>query len=157
MPIAFQISALAAEPFRYLFSMHEDALAALSAKRCVADEYPGYPCRVSLEDAAVGETLILLPFIHHETASPYRALGPIFVREGAEQAKLGVGEVPEVVRRRLMSVRAYSADGLMRDADVADGGEVETLIGRLFADPHAAYLHLHNARPGCYSCLVERV
>jgi len=27
----------------------------------------------------------------------------------------------------------------------------------MFADPKIAYAHLHNARPGCYSCRAERV
>ena len=36
------------------------------------------------------------------------------------------------------------------------GREVETAIEKLFADPRAAYLHLHYAAPGCYAALVDR-
>ena len=60
------------------------------------------------------------------------------------------------MRRRLLSVRAYDAAGTMTDADVVEGTELEGTVTRLFADPAVAYLHLHNARPGCYSCRVDR-
>ena len=156
MPIPFQISALPAEQFEHLFSMSDAQLAESGAARCVADAKPGYPCRVSLRDAALGETLILLPFVHHETASPYRASGPIFVRQGAAQARLRANEVPDSVRGRLLSVRAYDANGVLVDADVTEGQALESVIDTLFADSQVAYLHLPNARPGCYNCRVDR-
>jgi len=157
MSVSFQISALPAEQFRDLFALNEDALARLGAKRCVADTVPGYPCRVSLRDAEVGEELILLPIVYHNVNSPYRASGPVFVCAGAEQARPGVSEVPNSVRQRLLSVRAYDALGFLVDAEVIDGQQLETLVEKFFADNQMAYLHLHNARPGCYSCRVDRV
>lgn len=157
MAIFFQISALAAEQFQPLFALADAALAEIGAKRCLADAHPGYPCRVSLADAEVGETLLLLPFLHHETPSPYRASGPIFVRQGAMQAQSAVNEVPDSVRRRLLSIRAYAADGELLGAEVTEGEALETVIEAFFADPEVAFLHLHNARPGCYSCRVDRV
>jgi hypothetical protein len=117
---------------------------------------PGYPCRVSLEDAEPGERLLLLTFEHHGVDSPYRASGPIYVREGAVQADPAVNEVPLQLRRRLLSVRAYSAAGMMRDASVVEGKDLEGAVETLFADPKVAYLHLHNAIPGCYAARVER-
>ncbi len=156
MPIDFQITALPVEPFQPLFQMTDAELAERGAKRCIADASPGYPCRVSLEDAAPGETLILLPFAHQATDSPYRASGPIFVRVGARQARLGVNEVPEAVRRRLLSVRAYDACEFMVDAEVTEGAALEEVIEQFFADNQVAFLHLHNARPGCYACRVDR-
>jgi hypothetical protein len=97
-----------------------------------------------------------LPHRHHDVASPYRAAGPIYVREQAERAQPAVNEVPDAVRRRLLSVRAYDHAGFMVDADVTEGSELEGAIDRFFADPKVAYLHVHNARPGCYSCRVDR-
>jgi hypothetical protein len=44
----------------------------------------------------------------------------------------------------------------MLDAQVAPGTELEALIGRLFADPAVAWLHLHHARRGCFACRVDR-
>ena len=156
MSIPFQISALPMEQFTALFDLSDDELAQRGARRVVADSKPGFPCRVTLEDAEVGETLILLPFTHHETASPYRASGPVFVRVGAMQARPAVNDVPDSVRRRLLSVRAYGADGTLVDADVVEGKQLKFLVETFFGDERIAYLHLHNARPGCYSCRVDR-
>ena len=84
------------------------------------------PCRVSLRDAAVGETSILLHYPHQTAAtSPYRASGPIYVREGVTEAASFVNHVPAQQRIRLLSVRAYDADGIMVDADVTPGEDLE--------------------------------
>jgi hypothetical protein len=157
MRTAFQIVALPLEPFAPLFELDDDVLGQRGAHRCVADAKPGYPCRVSLVDAEPGERVILLPHQHHDVASPYRSSGPIYVREHAKRARPVVNEVPDAVRRRLLSVRAYDAAGFMVEAEVTEGAELEGAIDRFFADPKVAYLHLHNARPGCYSCRVDRV
>ena len=153
----FRIRALDAETFAPLFALADSELAARGILRVVADEKPGFPCRVSLADAEVGETLLLLHHLHHDVPGPYRASGPIYVRERALAATPAPGEVPVSVRGRLLSFRAYDAAGLLRDADVAEGRELESVVARLFADPSVAYLHVHNARPGCYSCRVDRM
>ncbi len=153
---SFQISALAAEQFAPLFALSDDALAEIGAKLYIADANPGYPCRVSLQDAEIGDALLLLPFIHHETSSPYKASGPIFVRRGVVQAQPAVNEVPDSVRRRLLSARAYDAEGRLVSAEVAEGAGLEAIMETFFADGKVAFLHLHNARPGCYSCRVDR-
>ena len=152
----FQILALPRDEFAPLFALADAQLQARGGKRCIADRKPGFPCRVSLEDAAPGESLVLIPFTHHSADSPYRASGPIFVREMARQASLGVNEVPEQLRVRLLSVRAYDSQGVMRDADVVDGRQLESVVGGLLSDPLVQYLHVHFARPGCYACRVDR-
>ena len=157
----FSISGLPAEPFQSYFAMSDAELHANGARRMIATEadlglMP--PCRVSLRDAEVGETSILLHYPHHTSAtSPYRASGPIYVREGVTQTAGFVNHVPAQQRTRLLSVRAYDADGIMVDAEVAPGDELETLIGRFFARDDVAFLHAHNARRGCYSCRIDRV
>lgn len=153
---SFRISALPAEGFAPLFRLGDAELAARGMRRVVADERPGYPCRVSLVDAEVGETLILLHHVHHDVPGPYRGSGPIYVRERAATAAPAPGEVPALVRDRLLSLRAYDGEGLLRDAEVAEGRDLERVVARLFADPAVRYLHVHNARPGCYSCRVDR-
>ena len=155
MSVPFRISALPLEPFAAMFSMDDAELARHGARRRVAQEKPGYPCRVSLEDADIGENLILLTFEHHGADSPYRASGPIYVREGAVQVFPDVDGVPLQLRSRLLSVRAYSAKGMMRDATVVEGSMLEDAIAGCFADPKVAYLHLHNAKPGCYAARVD--
>jgi hypothetical protein len=123
----------------------------------VVDEKPGFPCRVSLADAEVGETVLLVSFTHHDVRSPYRASGPIFVRRNAATARPAANEIPLMFRHRMLSIRGYDAAGMMVGADVVDGSELEGAIRRLFADESVNYLHIHNARPGCYNCRVVRV
>ena len=156
MSDSFQIIALPAEPFEALFAQSDAELQKIGARRVVVVEKPGFPCRVSLVDAEVGETVILTPFVHHDVASPYRASGPIFVRGVAKTTRLAVNEVPGMFRHRTLSVRAYDGAGMMMDAAVVNGREIETLIRRLFADESVSYLHIHNAGPGCYNCRVAR-
>jgi hypothetical protein len=154
---SFRLVGLAAENFEPFFAMHTDELAALGARRVVADAPNAFPCRVSLVDAEVGEELLLLPFEHLSTGSPYRASGPVFVRRRAQRAVLEPGAIPPYVARRLMSVRAYDASDMMRTADVCEGENAREVIDRQFADGAVAYIHLHNAKRGCFSCRAERV
>lgn len=154
--MSFRIHALPLEEFSPLFALSDEDLRARDIRRVVADGRPVYPCRVSLQDAAEGERLLLLPHAHHAVASPYRASGPIYVRENAARARPEANAVPELLRTRLISLRAYDARGMMVWADVAPGGELEPAIEALFAHERTAYLHLHYAKPGCYACRVER-
>lgn len=153
---SFQLVGLAAAQFEPLFGLSDSSLSELGARRVVASEHPGYPCRISLLDAEVGEELLLLPYAHHHVASPYRASGPIYVRRGATQSILRPGEVPDCVRRRLISVRAYDSAHMMIAAEVCDGVDVGTHIERALVDKRIEYIHLHNAKRGCFSCLVSR-
>lgn len=152
----FQISALEHTDFDALFSLDDAALAARGARRYIADKKPGFPCRVSLQDAEPGERVILVPYHHLPADSPYRAAGPIFVREGARTTSLPPDTVPALLRSRLLSVRAYDALHLMVEADVIDGRDVELRLASMFADDRVAYLHIHFARPGCYACRADR-
>ena len=154
--MTFRISGLRRDEFKALFPLDDDALAERGARRQIADKKPGFPCRISLQDADPGERVILLPFQHQATDSPYRASGPIFVREAAQDVTLAVNTVPELLRIRPLSVRAYDSRNLMVEADVVDGRELETLLTRLFENERASYLHVHFARPGCYACRVDR-
>jgi hypothetical protein len=144
-----------AELFQPLFALSEDELAVRGMRRMIADAKPGFPCRVSLEDAEPGERVLLTNFEHQTAHSPYRANGPIFVRENAGAAYDGTA-VPPVLRPRLLSLRAYDADGMMVDADVSPGDDVEAALARLFTRADSAYVHIHNAKRGCYACRVER-
>jgi hypothetical protein len=156
MSTSFQITGLPLLEFSPLFSLDAAELSKRGAQRLIADKKPGFPCRVSLDDAEPGERVILLPFVHHNTGSPYQSSGPIFVRESAADAALAPNQIPNVVANRLLSVRAYDSDGMMVDCEVAEGSRITQTIGRLFDNDRVRYLHLHNARAGCYSCRVDR-
>src|SRR5262245_16530632 len=124
----FRFVALPAERFVSLFSQSDAELQAAGAHRVLVDEKPGFPCRVSLVDAEVGETVLLLPFTHHDVSTPYRASGPIFVRRDARTAHPAIDEVPVMFRHRLLSLRAYDRAAMLVDAQVAPGAEIEAAI-----------------------------
>nr|HET7859982.1 DUF1203 domain-containing protein [Caldimonas sp.] len=153
----WRLSGLDPAPFESLFDLTDDALHRLGAVRRCADSVPGFPCRVSLEDAPVGSELLLVPYEHHPARSPYRASGPIFVRRGATHRELDVGEVPQAVLRRLISLRAYDADAMMVDATVCEGPDVAAALDGFFASGAVDYVHLHFAKRGCFSCAARRV
>lgn len=152
----FRLVGLGADNFEPFFEMSNDELAALGARRVVADESPGFPCRVSLVDAEVGDEMLLLPFEHLSARSPYRASGPVYVRARAQRAVLEPGMIPPYVTRRLMSVRAYDAGDMMVAGEVCEGADTHATLERMMADEAVAYIHLHNAKRGCFSCRVER-
>jgi hypothetical protein len=151
----FQISALHRNDFEDLFSLDDEALALRGAKRYVADKTPGFPCRVSLEDALPGERVILIPFCHQPACSPYKATGPIFIREESATASVPPGAVPEMLRSRLLSIRGYDANHLMIEADLVEGRELESFLTRMFERGAVSYAHIHFARPGCFACRVD--
>ena len=154
---SFRIHALPAAPFAGLGELSPDELAARGIQRVRADASPGYPCRVSLRDAAIGERVWLLSYAHLAVDSPYRASGPIFVRIGATEATPAPGEVPDSLRARLLSLRAYDAVHRMVAAEVCDGERVAAALERLFARAEVDIVHLHNAKPGCYAAVARRV
>jgi len=152
----FQFVALPIEHFTRFFSMDDAELAQQGVKRMTVDAHPGYPCRVSLMDAALGERVILAPFQHHAVNSPYQAVGPIFVRETAQTAKPEVNEIPVMFHHRLLSVRAYDKVAMMKVARVVEGKVLEETVREFFNDEAVSYLHIHNAAPGCFNCTVQR-
>jgi hypothetical protein len=154
--MGFQISALNIDQFSHLFGQDQEALAKQGIRRIVVDNNPGFPCRVSLQDAEVGEKVLLMNYEHQPMPTPFRSSHAIFVREWASQATPDRNEVPEMFRHRLLSVRAFDASGMMIDADVIDGERLEPLIEHLLANKSTENLHIHNARLGCYAALVER-
>lgn len=153
--MSFRISGLPVEPFQHLFALGEEELRRHGAVRRVAAD-SGYPCRISLTDAAPGDEVILVNYEHQDADTPYRSRHAVYVRRG-ERRFDAVGEIPEQLRKRLLSVRAFDAEGMMVEADVIEGRQLESMIERFFADGAVAYLHLHFARPGCYAARVDRV
>ncbi len=154
--MSFRIKGLSPAPFVPLYGLSDAALAARGVIRYVADKSPGFPDRVEMRDATPGETVLLVNHVSQPADTPYRANHAIFVREGATRAVDEVDLVPEVLRPRLLSLRAFDAAGMMIDADVVEGVQVERLIARLFEDERASCLHAHYAKRGCYAGLIER-
>jgi Protein of unknown function (DUF1203) len=152
----FVIRGIDPAPFVPLYGLCDAALREHGALRMTADASPGFPCRVSLEDAAVGESVLLLNYEHLPVDTPYRSRHAIFVREGEPQAAHYADRVPRQLAIRLLSLRAFDAAGMMRDADVVEGRDLTAAIDHFFADPAIAYLHAHNAKPGCFAARIDR-
>jgi hypothetical protein len=150
-----KVSGLSPEPFLPLYGLAESELAQRRARRVVVDGN-GFPERIEMRDAEPGETLLLVNFEHQSADTPYRSSHAVYVREGATEAWAG-DHLPEVMRKRLLSLRGFSADGSMIDADVVEGREAEPVIERLFGNPAVAYIHAHYAKPGCYAARIDRV
>jgi hypothetical protein len=155
--MSFQIHALDPKPFQSLFGLPEAELRERNVVRMTAAEHPGFPCRVGLCDMPVGASALLLNFRHQDAASPYRANGPIFVEEGRNApAVIPPGIVPDVLVRRLLSLRAYDVAGMIVDADVVEGRDADAHIRRMLSDPAVSEIHAHFARRGCYAARITR-
>ena len=152
----FRITGLSPEPFRHLFGLSDADLARHNARRYIADEKPGFPDRVEIRDAEPGESVLLVNYEHQPAETPYRSSHAVFIREGAEKTYDRIGEIPPALNGRLIALRAFDAEHMIVDADVADGSALEPLIERLLANPKAAYLHAHYAKRGCYAARIER-
>lgn len=152
----YRITGLDPALFDALRHASDDALAARHARRVVADAENAFPCRISLTDAKVGDTLLLLNFEHLSADSPYRSRHAIYINESSGKQAEFVNEVPAQLRRRLLSVRAFDAQDMIVDAEVVEGEALEPLIGTFLADARVAYLHVHNARRGCFAARVDR-
>ncbi len=152
----YRVIGLSPEPFQHLFGLSDDELASHGVKRYLVDTKPGYPDRIEMRDAEPGQTVLLLNHLCQPADTPYRASHAIFVREGAVQTFDVINQIPDVMRIRLLSLRAYSKGGMMLDADVVEGSHAETVILRFFADPDVSYIHAHNAKRGCYSGRIDR-
>lgn len=153
--MSFRITGLPAQPFAHLFGLDDAELARHGALRLMTAEGDRHPDRIELRLARPGEAVLLVNHEHQGADTPYRSRHAIFVREHAAASYDAVGHVPAALRS-LMSLRAFDAQGMMVDADVAEGEAVEGLIERLLGQPEVAYLHAHYARRGCYAALIRR-
>ncbi|MBD8123725.1 MULTISPECIES: DUF1203 domain-containing protein [Pseudomonas] len=154
--MAFRITGLAPEPFQSLYGLPDQDLASFGVKRYIVDSNPGFPDRIEMKDAELGQSVLLLNHVCQPAKTPYRASHAIFIREWATQAYDAVDQVPESMRIRLLSLRAFNDDGMMLEADVADGMVMEPVVTRMFANPEVSYIHVHNAKQGCYSGRIDR-
>lgn len=150
--MSFQITGLDPSFFR---DLGDADLAAAWAQRVRITEKPAAPCRISLDDAEIGETVLLLNYAHQPADTPYRQQGPVFIREAVGRFDAR-DVIPPALARRTLSLRAFDAEHMMVDADLSEGAEAAALIERFFSNPAVAYIHAHYARRGCFAALVER-
>ena len=154
--MTYRITGIDAAPYRHLYGLSDEELATQGIVRMMVSEKPGFPCRVSLTDREIGESVLLLNHVSHDVTGPYRASHAIFVAEGAEEAAEYIDEVPPVFGPRVLSLRAFDRDGMMADAMLTPAGEADAGIRRLFENPLIATIHAHNASRGCFAARIER-
>ena len=154
--MAFRITALDRRKFEHLFLMSDAELTAFRAVRMTVDKKPGYPCRVSLADAEVGEEVILVNYEHLPNETPFRASHAIYLRTGVTQAQPEANELPEMLTNRVLSLRGFQQEGMLIAAELVNGPEVRTAIETMFANTTVSFVHLHFAKPGCYAARADR-
>lgn len=154
--MTYKISGLEPSQFRHLVGLSDEELAHHNALRVTADKYRGFPCRVTLEDARVGEALILLHHVSHDVATPYRSAYAIYVRENCDQAAIYEDRTPPVFEGGPLGLRGFGGDGNLKNALLALPGEADEKIRALLADPAIAYIDAHNAAHGCFAARVAR-
>lgn len=154
--MTYRIAGLDREAFEPLFALSDDELSARGARRVIATAKPGFPCRVTLDDAEPGERLILLNHVSHDAPTPFRSSYAIYVREQANAPSSFVDALPPVFGERALGLRGFDAEGMLRGALLAMPGEADAGIRALFDRPEIATVHAHNAAHGCFLARVER-
>ena len=155
--MAYSISGLELEQFNPLFSLSDAALKARGIMRITVDAKPGYPCRITLEDADIGDTVLLLNHESHNTASPFRSSYAIYVNESAAQTRHMHDALPGVFENRTIALRVFDDEGMLIGADMGEGEALHTKIEMIFANSKAAYIHAHNAMHGCFAAEIRPV
>lgn len=154
--MSFAVTGLPVEEFRPLFGLDDEALAAKGILRQTAGPDGRYLCRITLEDAAPGDTLLLLNYEDHAAATPFRNAYAIFVNEAARKTRRTVDEVPAVLRGRPIALRVFDESGIKIDAELVLDDTVREAVLRHFQNPAVAYIHAHNAAHGCFAARIER-
>lgn len=156
--MSFSVTGLDPAPFEPLFALDEAELSAHGATRLAADQADAYPCRVGLRRVEAGEDLLLVHHVHQPVAtSPYRASGPIFVGRASRERARCEGELPPMLRDRMLSLRAYDSRAFIVDAEVGEGAGALAILRRFLANPEVESVHAHFAKRGCYAALIERL
>ena len=130
----------------------------VAARRAVSPEPDGgaFPVRCCLRDVADAEDVLLVSVRPPSADSPYAAHSPVYVHREPCDGHGANGAMPEVLRNRLLSLRAYTAEHMITGTATEHGRHAARAIAELLADPRAEYVFVHFAGPGCYVCRVDR-
>jgi hypothetical protein len=154
--MTFRIFGLGPDMYHHLIGKDEAVLLLYGAERHLVTLSHSAPCRICLDDANIGETVILVSHPHQTASTPYRQSGPIFIRENAPPVWDHVGQVPPALVRRTLSVRGYDARGNMIEADVVEGINVAQTLEGFLSNSLVEEVHIHFARRGCYAAKAVR-
>ena len=133
-----------------------ESLIARGAVRVTADKPDAFPCRITLDDAAPGDRLLLLNHVSADVPTPFRASHAIFIRKGAKQARQYRDEMPPFIMRRAVSLRGFDGKGMIRAASLAQPGEAEPMLRQLLDEEEILHVDIHAAAWGCFLARAER-
>ena len=155
--MSFRAVGLPLSPFEPLFALGDAELAARGMRRMIVDEKPGFPCRVTLEDAEPGERAD--PAAVRAPARPFALsrLGPdLRARGRARAVRRGRRRAAGPARTAAVRCAAMTA----RTASSRPMSSTATMRSRRSrGSSHATmsrYIHVHNAKRGCFACRIER-
>ena len=154
--MTYRIQGLDPAAFSHLVGLSDAELALHGAVRMTVDAKASFPCRVTLDDGDLGETMVLVNHVSHDGKGPYRASHAIFISESATDAANYRDEIPPALDRRILSLRGFDAAGMMAVATLVQPGEADPAVRRLFEDPAIDHIDAHNATRGCFAARVER-
>ena len=117
-----------------------------------------YPCRHCLREASARSGMLLLSYQTSKPRSVYGQPTAIFMCAGACDRFETPDTIPDIVRNRLVSFRAFRGDGMMiYDAnEIVDGGDYDGAVRRIFSRDDIAFINAHTAKAGCMLCHIER-
>jgi len=117
-----------------------------------------YPCRHCLREASGKGGMLLLSYQAPKPKSVYGHPTAIFMCASDCKRFEQPNTIPDIVRNRLVSFRAFRSDGMMiYDAnEIVEGDGHDAAVRRIFARDEVAYINAHTAKPGCLLCHIER-
>ncbi|HEX8380324.1 MAG TPA: DUF1203 domain-containing protein [Allosphingosinicella sp.] len=154
--MAYRIEGLDRSAYEELLGLDDAELRGRNARRVTADSRPGFPCRVTLEDADPGESLILFNHVSNDVPTPFRSVYAIYVREKAAKPACYVDAIPPIFEGRALGLRGFDSEGMLRGALLAPPGEADAKIRALFERPEIETIHAHNAAAGCFAAKIVR-
>lgn len=118
-----------------------------------------YPCRHCLREAPGGKGMLLLSHQAPEPRSVYGHLTAIFLCAHPCTRFEEPDVVPQIVRNRHVSLRAFRSDGMMlyEANELIEGEGHGAAIRRIFDRDEVAYINAHTAKAGCMLGHVVRV
>ena len=154
--MTYRIEGLPRDAYAGLLGLTDSELAERGARRVTADSKPGFPCRVALEDVEPGERLILFNHVSNDVPTPFRTAHAIYVREEPGAPACFVDETPSLFEARILSLRGFDGEVMLREALLARPGEADARIRDLFGRPEIAEIHAHSAAAGCFAARIVR-
>jgi Protein of unknown function (DUF1203) len=116
-----------------------------------------YPCRHCLREASGRTGMLLFSYQTPKPRSVYGQPTAIFLCANPCDRFDGPDSIPDIVRNRLVSLRAFRRDGMMiYDANEIVDGDYDGAVRKIFARDEVAFINAHTAKAGCMLCHIER-